>query len=248
LKQCPHCAGNLADFVAVCPYCGAGVPLAQPAGAAEPWNGPAPTSGKATASLVCGLVFFFWPATAIAAVVLGHIALSEIKKSAGRLAGRGLALAGLVLGYMGLSLIPLLVLAAIAIPNLLQSRIRANEAYATATLRTLNTALIGYASRCPDQGYPATLGPLGPGDPGSDGCAHAGLVGAELAAAVPARHGYLVFYIPTAYDASGHAMGFALAADPIRPASGRRHFFTDETGVIRWSETGRADGHSEPLE
>src|SRR5215475_5064444 len=87
LKQCPNCQGNLADFVAVCPYCGASAPPA-PGGVR---SGPPPNSGKATASLVCGLVFFFWPATAIAAVVLGHIALSEIKKSAGRLAGRGLA-------------------------------------------------------------------------------------------------------------------------------------------------------------
>jgi len=249
LKQCPNCRANLADFVAVCPYCGAGVPAAQPAAPGPTWTGPTPTSGKATASLVCGLVFFFWPATSIAAVVLGHIALSEIKRSAGRLAGRGMALAGLALGYIGLSFLPLLIIAAIAIPNLLRARAKANEASAVATLRTLNTALAGYSSRCANQGYPATLASLGPGDPGSDRCAHAGLVDAELAAAIPARAGYRFFYNPNAYDAQGRVVRFALAADPASPGiSGVRHFYSDETGVIRWTQNGAADAESQPLE
>jgi hypothetical protein len=54
------------------------------------WTGPQENSGKATASMVCGILFLFWPA-ALAAVILGHIALSEIKKSAGPLAGHGMA-------------------------------------------------------------------------------------------------------------------------------------------------------------
>jgi len=249
LKQCPNCRGNLADFVAVCPYCGAAVPAAQPPGApAAAWSGPAPTSGKATASLVCGLVFFFWPATPIAAVVLGHLALADIKRSAGRLAGRGLALAGLVLGYIGISILPLMIIAAIAIPNLLRSRIAANEASAVGTLRTLNTALISYATRCPNQGYPAELTALGPGDPGADSCAHTDLIDPALASATPMRHGYRFFYTPSAYDAQGHVARYAIAADPVAPGtSGMRHFFSDETGVIRWSGSGSADAQSDPL-
>jgi type IV pilus assembly protein PilA len=245
LKQCPNCRGNLADFVAVCPYCGAGVPVTQTVPEAR-WSGPPPNSGKATASLVCGLVFFFWPA-AIAAVVLGHIALSEIKKSAGRLAGRGLAISGLVLGYTGLSIIPLLIVAAIAIPNLLRARMAANEASAVGTLRTLNTALTQYAAQCSSQGYPPSLVPLGPGDPGADRCAHAGLVDAGLAAAIPTEHGYRFFYSPNAYDAGGRVVRFALAADPISPSTGLRHFYSDETGVIRSNKASAADAESEPL-
>ena len=64
------------------------------------YAGSQENSGKATASMVCGILFFFWPA-ALAAIILGHLALSEIKHSAGRLAGRGKAIAGLVLGYAG---------------------------------------------------------------------------------------------------------------------------------------------------
>jgi len=44
-------------------------------------------SGKAIASLICGLVFFFWPLSAVAAVILGHLALSDILQ---RLPGRRL--------------------------------------------------------------------------------------------------------------------------------------------------------------
>ena len=80
---------------------------------------PTPTSGKAIASLVCGVFFFILPAS-IAAVVLGHLSLSEIKKSAGRVQGQGLAIAGLVLGYMGLAGIPFAIIAASAIPNWLR--------------------------------------------------------------------------------------------------------------------------------
>jgi uncharacterized protein DUF4190 len=98
MKQCTNCRGNLADFVAVCPYCGVSQPVAQMA--VQPgWYAPPQNSNKAIASLVCGLMFFFTP-TSIAAIVLGHLALSDIKKSAGRIAGRGLAVAGLVLGYV----------------------------------------------------------------------------------------------------------------------------------------------------
>ena len=75
-----------------------------------------PTSGKAIASLICGIFTLFFPAS-IAAIILGHLSLSAIRKSAGRLGGRGVAIAGLVLGYAGITLIPLiLIIAAIAIP------------------------------------------------------------------------------------------------------------------------------------
>jgi Domain of unknown function (DUF4190) len=127
------------------PYCG--VILATPAGGgAQPaWNGPQQSSGKATASMVCG----------IAAVVLGHLALSEIKKSAGRLAGHGMAMAGLILGYIGVAMVPfILIIAAIAIPNILRSKMAENEASAVGSLRTFNTAMVTHAAECPKSGTP----------------------------------------------------------------------------------------------
>ena len=53
------------------------------------------TSGLAVGSLVCGVLF-----TGLPAIVLGHIALRKIARSSGSLRGRGLALAGMILGYL----------------------------------------------------------------------------------------------------------------------------------------------------
>jgi hypothetical protein len=56
------------------------------------------TNGLAIASLVCSLLFI-----SIVAIILGHIALSQINRSGGMQAGRGLALAGLIIGYIELA-------------------------------------------------------------------------------------------------------------------------------------------------
>jgi len=247
MRQCPNCNHDIADFVTACPYCGAGIGMAPGIPAQAGYTGAQEKSGKATASLVCGLVFFFWPFTSIAAVVLGHLALSDIKKSAGRLAGQGMAVAGLVLGYIQLALLPfILIIAAIAIPNILRARMAANEASAVGTLRTYNTAMVTYASTCPNVGYPKKLSNLGATD--TDKCAHEDLVGAQLTVPVPVKYGYRFFY-NVEPDADGKVTKYVLSADPVAPGtSGMRHFFTDETGVIRFSAMGGADANSEPLQ
>lgn len=58
------------------------------------------TNGFAVASLICGAVWLGWIGSALA-IVLGHVALSQIAQSGGRQGGRGLAIGGLVLGYLG---------------------------------------------------------------------------------------------------------------------------------------------------
>ena len=55
------------------------------------------TSGLAIASLLTGITCI-----APAAIICGHISLSQIKASAGHLTGRGMAIAGTILGYVGL--------------------------------------------------------------------------------------------------------------------------------------------------
>jgi len=63
----------------------------------------------------------------------------------GRLKGEGMALAGLIMGYVSLAIIPfILIIAAIAIPSLLRSRQVANESAAVANLRTINVAETRY--------------------------------------------------------------------------------------------------------
>src|ERR1700704_1446861 len=57
----------------------------------------------------------------------------------------------------------ILIIAAIAIPNLLRARMAANEASAVSSVRTINTAEISYESSYPTTGYSSTLLALGPG-------------------------------------------------------------------------------------
>ncbi|MBZ5705611.1 MAG: prepilin-type N-terminal cleavage/methylation domain-containing protein [Acidobacteriia bacterium] len=57
----------------------------------------------------------------------------------------------------------ILIIAAIAIPNLLRARIAANESSAVSSIRTINTAEVAYQTSNPTVGYAAILSDLGPG-------------------------------------------------------------------------------------
>src|SRR6185503_4659346 len=105
--------------------------------------------GKAIVSLICGVLSMtpFWILAGIPAIILGHISRSAIRNSMGRLKGEGMALAGLILGYISVAAIPVvLIIATIAIPSLLRARQAANESAAVANLRTINTAEVTYKS------------------------------------------------------------------------------------------------------
>jgi Domain of unknown function (DUF4190)/Domain of unknown function (DUF1707) len=80
------------------------VPYAFPAAIPE-------TNGLAIASLTAGILWLGWLGS-IAAVIFGHVALAQIKRSNGRETGQGLAVAGLVLGWLGVGTLLLIVLAA----------------------------------------------------------------------------------------------------------------------------------------
>jgi hypothetical protein len=68
-----------------------------------PRRGPSPTNGLAIASLACGLAqFAFGPLTTIPAIVLGHMARHQIKRTGEQ--GAGMALAGLLLGWAAVAL------------------------------------------------------------------------------------------------------------------------------------------------
>jgi type IV pilus assembly protein PilA len=227
-------------------------PLAGP-----PAIGPAENSGKAIASLICGLFMWIFPAAA-AAIILGHVSLSEIGRSAGKLKGRGMAISGLVLGYAGLFLIPLiLIIAAIAIPNLLRAREAANEASAVGSLRTIDIAAIRYSAAYAN-GFPPTLISLDGTRDAAPRCDHAQLIDSALASGQ--SNGYTFTYVPTGTqilrkDAKARgctipgSSSFEVHADPIaRGTTGQRSFFTDQTGVIRVDENAPASSESVPIE
>ena len=66
----------------------------------------------------------------------------------------------------------ILIIAAIAIPNLLRARIAANESSAVSSIRTINTAEISYQSAYPTVGYATVMGALGPAAAGACACAY----------------------------------------------------------------------------
>jgi type IV pilus assembly protein PilA len=257
MKTCPRCSASMQDSVAFCSNCGnslgafAGAPSLSPPvspGISATYTGQPVTSGKATASLICGIVAYvilpFF--AAIPAIILGHLALSDIKKKAGLLKGNGLAIAGLVMGYAQMVLIPfILIIAAIAIPNLLRARMAANEASAVGTLRTYNQAIANYAAQCQNIGFPASVLNLGPGN---GDCERANLLDPLLAAADTTKSGYRFIYSPGSPDNLGHIIRYTITADPsTENATGSRHFFTDETSVVHASIGEQATADSPPL-
>jgi len=245
LKQCTNCQGNLADFVAVCPYCGVSQPVPQAAMAQPGWGAPPQNSNKAVASLVCGVLFMCAPAS-IAAVVLGHLALTDIKRTTGRMAGKGMAIAGLVMGYLGIALTTIyIVFVVFMFRTTLSRNIPANESAAITTMETYRQALKSYSEKCPQQGYPATLVPLGPG---KGDCKLANLTDARLAVALPVRKGYMFQYTPGVNGAEKVTV-FALVARPVQPEmTGKRFFFLDEGGVIRQADSHIIGPKSDPVD
>jgi type IV pilus assembly protein PilA len=189
---------------------------------------PQETSGKAIASLVCGLFIFAFPFS-ILAVIFGHLSLSEIRKSAGRLKGQGLAIAGLVLGYAGLAMIPLiLILAAIAIPGLLNARMAANEASAVSSVRTLAIAEVSYSESHHDKGYTCALSDL----------AGTGFIDERLAIGEKSGYTFELKGCSASLD-GGPNVKFQVLAYPVTSKStGRRAFCLDESGVVKTDEKG----------
>ena len=134
------------------------------------------------------------------------------------------------------------IVAAIAIPNLLRARISANESAAVGSVRTLNTALVTYQATY--NHYPETVGALGGGKSSSE--TSAGLIDDKLAGGTSS--GYRFRYEHLAAVDEEREEGYVIHADPINPNStGVRHFFSDQTGVIRYSSVGEADAESPPL-
>jgi len=108
---CPNCGQQNDDAATTCVHCGAGWAPGQPFG--MPLQGqvmPPPayavprTNPMAIASLVCSILGCCLM-LAVAGVVMGHIARKQIRDSGGRETGDGLALAGLIVGYVWVGLL-----------------------------------------------------------------------------------------------------------------------------------------------
>jgi type IV pilus assembly protein PilA len=138
----------------------------------------------------------------------------------------------------------ILIIAAIAIPNLLRAKMAANEASAVGSMRTINTTSIEYSTTY--GGYPTSLSSLGGPAGGSATSSSAELIDAVLAGG--SKSGYSLAYTTGATDSNGNILSYTLTATPTDVGiTGQRRFFTDQTGVIRANTTGTANVNSTPL-
>jgi prepilin-type N-terminal cleavage/methylation domain-containing protein len=139
----------------------------------------------------------------------------------------------------------ILIIAAIAIPNLLRSRIAANQASAVGSLRTLNTAEVTYSSTY-NSGFTATLSYLAPDPTGqAPTSTAAGLIDSVLA--MGAKSGYSFTYSPGPSDTTGRINTYAFTAIPISNNTGTNYYYTDQSGVIRQNSTTTASSTDSPI-
>ena len=139
----------------------------------------------------------------------------------------------------------ILILAAIAIPNLLRARIAANESAAVSGIRTVNSAEVTYSTAYPTVGYSANLGQLGPGGPGST-CpaggptqANACLIDSTFSNATApgtAKNGYYYSEVGLAGSGGTLNLGYGVGAAPASfNQTGVRNFCSAEDGVIHFN-------------
>lgn len=125
----------------------------------------------------------------------------------------------------------ILIIAAIAIPSFLRSRIAANEAVAVSSLRTVNTAQISYNSAYPSVGFADTLGVLGGASCSPPSSSSACLIDSVLAGGL--RSGYS--FTLTNVNGTPHSSYNVIAAPLMFNYSGMNSFCSFEDAVVRTS-------------
>ncbi|MGH9787219.1 MAG: prepilin-type N-terminal cleavage/methylation domain-containing protein [Candidatus Acidiferrales bacterium] len=150
----------------------------------------------------------------------------------------------------------ILVIAAIAIPNFLQSRMAANETGTAASMRTFYTSAMAYSNTY-QNGFPGSLAVLGPPGGGGATCEFSDLIDNVLASGI--KSGYHYNYQPSLQlpspgpgCAAAGFSAFTLNADPgpngaDRGRVGRKSFFLDESGVIRFNTIAVAGPNDAPI-
>jgi type II secretory pathway pseudopilin PulG len=235
--KCVECGFVGWSDVEYCKACGAqlsqrSTPPPSPAQTVyyDQWDEPeGQKNGMAIAALIFGIVSFLTfgllGVGAITGIILASVAMSRVKRAPWKYGGRGMAIAGLVLSITSfVSLVPVGIIAAIAIPNLLAARMAANEGSAIHSVRTIAEAERVYYLNFNKY---ATIEEL----------ASANFVDSKLGSGT--KNGYN-FSIELTRDED--VEGFAVTAVPIEyRSSGRRSFYVDESAIVR-----AADNHGGP--
>src|SRR5262249_51297190 len=141
----------------------------------------------------------------------------------------------------------ILIIAAIAIPNLLRARMQANESSAVSSIHAINTAEISYSTLFPTVGFSPSL--LALGDGGTSPCpgSSAGSCYLDAALANGTKSGYTFTYTQ---DASlTPSVHYSVTADPVgRGTTGQRGFYSSDSNVTRYNATGSGSSTDSPLQ
>lgn len=141
----------------------------------------------------------------------------------------------------------ILIIAAIAIPNLLRARMQANEASAVASIHAINTAEISFAASYATVGYAASL--LALGDGGTSPCAGSATAACYLDdnLASGTKSGYLFTY--TVDTSNTPSLHYTVNVDPgSRGITGQRSFYSSDANVTRFNTTAAASSSDSPLQ
>lgn len=196
-------------------------------------------NGWAITSLVSGILNFLllslFILPSIVGLVISIVAMKKIKRQPFEYGGKGMAVGGLVLNIVStVAIIPILLIAAIAIPNLMAARRAANEGSAINALRSFHGAEMTYQSTYGNGSF-GTVTQL----------ASRNLIDAKLASGT--RSGYKFEVDPTLKDLDGLPAFTVVAVPTDYGSSGTRSFFIDETGVIRGEDNhGVSAGRTAP--
>jgi len=141
----------------------------------------------------------------------------------------------------------ILIIAAIAIPNLLRARMQANEASAVASIHAVNTAEMSYQSAFPTVGFSAALSDLGDG--GTTPCTGSPTASCYIDQnlAGGTKSGYLFTY--TQDVSSSPSLHYTVNANPVtRGISGQRSFYSSDSNVTRYNPSAAAGSADSPLQ
>ena len=133
----------------------------------------------------------------------------------------------------------ILIIAAIAIPNLLRSKMASNEASAVGSIRTINTSSVAYSTTYGN--YPQNLASLGPASGGTATSATADLIDSVLVSGT--KRGYTFTYT----SATPFQSYTITAAPTAQNTTGQRYFYSDQSGVIRADTANPATSASTPI-
>jgi len=130
----------------------------------------------------------------------------------------------------------ILIVAAIAVPNLIQARIAANEASAVSSVRQIKTSEILYSSAYPTIGYAVQLSDLGGPEPCTPSSTTACMVPDPLSSAGPGTQGKSGYVFSAVGSASSGTINdtFVVGAAPLNPnVTGTRLFCTSNDNALR---------------